>query len=62
MKLWQFRLRNLCDYACITVDENLEIGQMIRIIKQAKKDGYLTWGCERWMKMIKPKYVNLDGF
>jgi hypothetical protein len=39
MKLWQFRLRNLCGYSCITVDENLEIGQIVRIIKQTEKQG-----------------------
>jgi hypothetical protein len=32
-KLWQFRLRYLNEYICITIDENLEVGQMVKILK-----------------------------
>jgi hypothetical protein len=41
LKLWLFRLKRLSCYSCITVDENLEVGQLTKILKFTEKAGYL---------------------
>jgi hypothetical protein len=43
LSLWQFRLRSLYNYSFITVCEEVEMGQLVKILKQKKLDGVQSY-------------------